>query len=229
MGFGILFFGYFIAFLLALNAYGPIFALIGNYVIFVALQKLSEYKHSLTRCVPFLLLMAICNLLGSVEILFSIEFGLVGTVTETISLVSSLLFNIFLFLSVISLGADTEVSEVVSLAKTNIALIIIYFTANLAMMVFDSNKYLLATAMILRLVFPLFALALIYKCFRFICAPEDVDMPIKPSRFKFINDFRDKQAQKEEETRKAREELLNKKASEQKTNSNTHKKHKKKK
>jgi len=83
-------------------------------------------------------------------------------------------------------------------------------------------------AMLLRLIFPLFALALIYQCFRFICAPDDVDVPIKPSRFKFINDFRERQAKKEEETKKAREEILLKKSSAQKTN-NTHKKHKKKK
>lgn len=229
MGFGILFFGYFITFLLSLNAYGTIFALIGNYIIFVALQKLSEYKHSLTRCIPFLLLMAICNLLGSVKVLFSADFGMIGSVIDTVSLVSSLIFNVFLFLSIISLGEDTEVSEVKSLAKTDIAIIIIYFVANLAMMIFAANKYILAGAMLLRLIFPLFALALIYKCFRFICAPEDVDMPVKPSRFKFINDFHKRQAQKEEETRKAREELLSKKASEQKANANTHKKHKKKK
>ena len=236
MGFGILFFGYFITFLLSLNAYGPIFALIGNYLIFVALQKLSEYKHSLTRCIPFLLLMAICNLVGSVEVLFSMELGIAGLITETVSLVSSLLFNIFLFLSIISLGEDTEVAEVKSLAKLNIAATSIYFTANLAMMILATYEQvlaaavllnILAVAMFLRLIFPLFALALIYKCFRFICAPEDVDMPIKPSRFKFINEFRERQAKKEEETRRSREELLTK----EKQNSGTHPhtKHKKKK
>lgn len=228
MGFGILFFGYFISFLMSLNAYGPIFALVGNYIVFVALQKLSEYKQSLTRCLPFLILIALCNLFGSAEALFSTEFGLIGTAVETVSLVSTLLFNIFLFLSIISLGEDTDVAEVKSLAKTNIGVTIIYFIANLAMIIFQESKYVLAVAMLLRLIFPLFALALIYQCFRFICAPDDVDVPIKPSRFKFINDFRERQAKKEEETKKAREEILLKKASAQKTN-NTHKKHKKKK
>ena len=226
MGFGILLFGYFITFLMSLNAYGAIFALIGNYVIFIALQKLSEYKHSLSRCIPFLLIMFLCNLVGVVRILLPAELGLLGTVTDTVSLVASLLFNIFLFLSIISLGNDTEVDEVKSLAKTNISVVCVYFVSNLAMILFIGNKYILVAAMIFRLLFPLFALALIYRCFRFICAPEDVDMPVKPSRFKFINDFRERQTKKEEEAKKAREEILKK----NETSSNTHaKKHKNKK
>ena len=220
MGFGILFFGYFITFLMSLNAYGAVFALIGNYVIFSALGKISEYKHSIVKCIPFLLVMALCNILGVVEFLFSPNIGIVKTISDTLSLASALLFNLFLFRSLYELGEDTEVSEVKASAKLNTFAAIVYFAANVAVMIF-ANKYLIITAMILRLIFPLMALALIYKCFRFICAPEDVDMPIKPSRFKFINDFRERQAQKEEEERKAREELLKQKS--------TAKNHKKKK
>ena len=197
MGFGLLFFGYFITFLLSLNTYGPIFALIGNYIIFIALQKLSEYKHSLTKCIPFLLLMAICNLCSSAEILFYTDFGILKTVIETVSLTSTLIFNILLFTSIMSLGDETEVAEVKSSAKTNIAITIAYFITNLLTMLLEANKYVLIIGMLLRLLFPLLALALIYKCFRFICDPEDVDMPTKPSRFKFINEMRERRANKE--------------------------------
>ena len=97
-----------------------------------------------------------------------------------------------------------------SLPKTNIAFIALFFAANLTVMFF-SNQYIMIIAVVLRILFPLFALALIYKCFHKICAPDDVDVPIKPSRFKFVNDMRAKQEQKAEETRLAREELLRKK------------------
>lgn len=227
MGFGILFFGYFITFLLSLNAYGAVFALIGNYVIFSALGKISEYKHSLIKTVPFLLIMALCNLLGVAELLFRFDLGIVKTVSDTLFLVSALMFNLFLFKSLAELGEDTEVAEVKASAKLNTFIAVIYFVSNIAIMIFSDNKYLVIGAMILRLVFPLFALSLIYKCFRFICAPEDVDMPIKPSRFKFINDFRARQAEKEEETKRAREEILKKKTASNSAG-HTHK-HKKKK
>lgn len=212
MGFGILFFGYFITFLLSLNAYGPIFALIGNYIIFTALQKLSEYKQNISRCIPFLLLMAICNLFSSVEVLFSADFGIAKTIIETVSLTSTLLFNIFLFLSLLSLGEDTEVEEVKSSAKANIALVIAYFAVNVLLIFSVGNKYILLVGLLLRLLFPLFALALIYKCFRFICDPDDLDMPTKPSRFNFINKMHERQAQKEKEAIAAREEAFNKKS-----------------
>ena len=225
MGFGILFFGYFITFLMSLNTYGAVFALIGNYVIFSALGKISEYKHNIVRCIPFLLVMALCNILGVVEVLFSPSLEIVKTISDTLSLASSLLFNLFLFRSLFELGEDTEVAEVKVSAKLNAFAAIVYFSANVAVMIF-ANKYLIITAMILRLIFPLMALALIYKCFRFICAPEDVDMPIKPSRFKFINDFRERQAQKEEEAKRAREEKLRKSSA---ASSANHHKHKKKK
>ena len=210
MGFGILFFGYFITFLMSLNSYGAVFALIGNYLMLNALQKISEYKHSTVRCIPFLLVMALCNILGVVEALFSFDIGAIKTVSDTLLLLSSLLFNLFMFKAIYQLGEDTGVAEVKVSAKTNTFIAILYFISNLAILVFPNIKYLVMAAMILRLIFPLFALVLIYKCFRFICAPEDADMPIKPSRFKFINEFREKQAQKEKETRKAREELLRK-------------------
>ena len=226
MGFGILFFGYFLSFLLSLNAYGSIFALVGYYVIFSALQKLSEYKSSLTRCIPFLLLMTVCDLINTVELLFKLDFSAFDTVVSAIQLVSVFLFNLFVFTSISALGKDTDVIEVISLAKTNVFVVSLYFAANLAMIIFPATSYVLAIAMILRLLFPLFALALIYQSFRFICAPEDIDMPIKPSRFKFINNWRERQDKREEETRRMREEQLKQKVSQGQAH---YKKHKKKK
>lgn len=209
---------------MSFNAYGSIFALFGNYIIFIALQKLSEYKHILTRCIPFLLLMAICNITNSVELLFSAEFGLFGTIIDTVFLVASFLFNIFLFAAIISFSEDTDLPEIKRTAKINIIVVCVYFFADLLMMILQGNKYIWVTVVFLRLIAPLLALVLIYKCFRFICTPDDVDMPQKPSRFKIINDFREKRAKKEEETKQAREELLKKSQSKAVTSS----KHKKK-
>lgn len=216
MGFGLLFFGYFAAFLMSLNAYGFVFAIIGHYVMFVALQKISEYKHSILRCIPPLAVMFLCSAaeavnaaLGTAQLASPFASEAATVILSSLTLVSSLTFHIFLFLSLMALGHDTELPDVVSLAKTNISVITLFFVANLTV-IFFSNQYIMMIAVILRILFPLFSLALIYKCFHKICAPDDVDVPIKPSRFKFVNDMRAKQEQKAEETRLAREELLRK-------------------
>ena len=216
MGFGILFFGYFISFLMSVNSYGAIFALIGNYIIFSAIQKLSEYKTSMTRCIPFLLVMALCNIYDTAGILFTIDAQAIGIIVSTARLVSEFCFNIFLFLAIFSLGQDTDVAEVKAFAKTNIGMCAIAFLLNVTLLLYSGSKFIIIAAMLAKLISPLFALALIYKCFRFICAPEDVDMPVKPSRFKFINTIREKQAQREEENRLRREESLKNQASQPK-------------
>ena len=201
---------------MSLNAYGFVFAMIGYYVIFVALQRISEYKHSILRCIPPLAVMFLCSAieavnaaLGAAQLASPFASEIATVILSSLTLVSSLTFHIFLFLSLMELGKDTELIDVVSSAKTNIAFIVLFFATNLTVMFF-SNQYIMMIAVILRILFPLFALALIYKCFHKICAPDDVDVPMKPSRFKFINDMRAKQEQKAEETRQAREELLKK-------------------
>lgn len=234
MGFGLLFFGYFATFLMSLNSYGFIFAMIGHYVIFLSLQKLSEYKYTILRCISPLAVMFLCSatesvnsILGAAEITSPLTSDIATIILSYLSLISSLIFHIFLFLAIISLGQDTELPDVISLAKTNLALIIVFFTTNLVAMLL-SNQYVMITAVFLRILFPLFSLALIYKCFHKICAPDDVDVPIRPSRFKFINDMRAKQERKAEETRLARGDLL-KKEQESKSSASQKKKSKKKK
>ncbi len=219
MGFGLLFFGYFAAFLMSINSYGFIFELVGYYIIFLALQKLSEYKHSLFRCIPPLAIMALCSLgnalkfiLDFLQISSFMTHDLATALISALSLASSVTFHIFLFLSIVSFGKDTQLPDVTVLAKTDIFVIVLYFIANMVAMLLSSffnysNSYLILCATLLRIVFPLFVLALIYKCFFKICAPDDVDVPIKPSRFKFINDFRARQEKRDEETRKAQEDL----------------------
>ena len=219
MGFGLLFFGYFAAFLTSLNSYGAIFALIGYYLIFSALQKLSEYKPSFNYCVPPLAILFLCSAVDTAIIVFgALELSepfvgdVISYVLSLLSLASCFIFHLFLYSAITSLGKDVELAEVVCLSKTNSVAISIYFLLNIVLFLlglFDTKvQILIIVGLLLRLIYPLFALSLIYKCFRQICAPEDLYMPIKPSRFKFINDLREKQEKKALETRAARDELI---------------------
>ena len=219
MGFGLLFFGYFAAFLMSFNSFGSIFALIGYYVMFIALQKLSEYTHSITYCIPSLIALFFCAVTDATNLIFkSLDLAqpFSGTVISyaisLLSLTSSLIFHIFLLTAISELGRDTELPEVIALTKTNIAAVSAYFILNVVVFILNLFKLnfplLIVVTLLLRIAYPVFVLALIYKCFSKICAPDDVDMPIKPSRFKFINDIRERQQKKSEETRAASEEIL---------------------
>ena len=139
MGFGLLFFGYFSAFLMSINSYGFIFELIGYYIILLALQKLSEYKHNLARCFPVLAVMALCSLGNAAKFIFEtlqintfMTYDITVALMSALSLAASVTFHVFLFLSIISLGTDTQLPDIITLAKTNIFIIAIYFIANMA-------------------------------------------------------------------------------------------------
>ena len=172
MGFGLLFFGYFAAFLTSLNSYGFIFSLVGYYIIFISLQKISEYKHSLVRCLPSLAVMALCSLaefvnfaLESIGSTAFLSGDLALSVTSTLALISSVSFNLFLFTSIISLAEDTELPDVKSLSKFNIFATALYFAANVLAMLLKSvwdisNPYLSLAVILLRLFCPVLALIL---------------------------------------------------------------------
>ena len=219
MGFGLLFFGYFAAFLMSLNSYGAVFALIGYYLMFTALQKLSEYKHSLIYCYPPLAALTLCSVADTVNLIFKLldmtePFGgtVISYIISLVSLASGLILHLFLLGAISGLGKDTDLPEIVGLTRTNLSAVSVYFILNIVVFVLNllnrPISLLMVLGMLLRIVYPLLVLSLIYKCFSKICAPEDVDMPVKPSRFEFINKIRERQEQKAEETRAAREKIL---------------------
>ncbi len=222
MGFGILFFGYFAAFLMSFNSYGAIFAMIGYYVIFTALQRLSEYKHSIMRCILPLAAMFLCSATEAATLIFNalgasspFEGQIISYLISLVSLASNLIFHLFLFGAIAELGKDTELPDVVGLSRTDTFVVCVYFLLNVVVFILANlfeiqYPLLVAATLILRIVYPLFGLSLIYKCFQKICAPEDISMPTKPSRFKFINDIRERNEKKAQETCAAREELLKK-------------------
>lgn len=212
---------------MSLNSYGYAFALLGYYVIFCALQKLYEYKHSFSYALFPLFIMAILRIL---ELIISVSektgldvrlasiinkaFGL--TTISTLISVSSFIFSILLFISIAEISRDVELPELIKTSKVNIGARIVYILVHLSALllpaIFSINTGILMPALlILELVCHFLALSLIYKCFFKICAPEDVDVPIKPSRFKFINDIRAKKEEKAEELRKYNEEISNNK------------------
>lgn len=210
MGFGLLFFGYFSAFLMSINKYGFLFSIVGCYVMFVAIQKISDYKHSLMRAVFPLLAIGLCSLCEALRFFLEADWGMWASIITVIMSISRTLFHCFMFISISALGKDTELPDVTALAKTNLIFIVSYFAVEMTSVLLAlfgiSNQYLAITMAMMRLLFPVFALVLIFKCFHKICAPEDIDAPQKPSRFAFVNELRRRREERDEELKKMKEE-----------------------
>ena len=216
MGFGILFIGYFIAFLMSLHKYGFLCRIIGYYLIFLSLQKLSEYKTTLSRAVIPLLVMTLCGVYDAgamiSESVFATPFPEVFSyAVDVLEIVSSYVFHVLLLKGIICLGEDTEQPKVCSFARWNLVAVTSYCILNAILMVMQAfapfgdpfaqsfASVLARITLLAGILYPIVMLVLIHSCYAQICAPEDLDMEPKPSRFAFINKSRKLSAEKDKQ------------------------------
>lgn len=217
MGFGILFIGYFIAFLMSLHKFGFLCRIIGYYVIFLSVQKLSEYKRSLARTAIPLLIMTLCGVYDagamiSESIFASVFPAPLSYAIDLVEIAAGYVFHIFLLKAIIALGQETELPKICSCARWNLAVVTSYCILSAILMVMQmilwtsASSELLAFAgtlsritLLAGILYPLLVLILIHSCYAQICAPEDLDMKPKPSRFNFVNKSREMSAEKDKE------------------------------
>lgn len=205
MGFGLLFLGYLIAFLLYLNPYAAVTRLVGYCVIFAALTKLRRHNRwfafSQTAAIPLIVL-------ALVDSVIDITARIMGEGTpaamtaatggiETAMTLLLLVFHVCLLMAVYTIAQDTDLPSLAAAARRNIVLIAAYavlhgiwslpvklgdsYTVTLSLMVF-----------VLQLIWTVADLILIFRCYMWICLEGDEDMAQKPSRFAFVNRFREK-------------------------------------
>ena len=225
MGFGLLFIGYFLTFLTSLSPFGYVFSLVGMYVILCAIQKLSEYKHIMSRCLVPLCTMALCTVYEATYDINQRFFKASGfifsdtvlTAEKVIFLIASLSFHLFLLLAIAELGKDTRIENIVYSAKGNIFPISAYSVLYLAQILLaqaqiNSPIVMLITLalLILMILYPVLNLALFYSCFSKICSSNEPEPTEVPSKFKFVNEMRERQKEKQIEAEKLRAEMQRK-------------------
>lgn len=262
MGFGLLFIGYFITFLMSINSFGFIFELIGYTVMLYAVSKLSEYKHHIRLVIYPIMGMALCSLYSAVVLIHTefmpLPLPLLNTVTvfifSSIGAVSTVAFHIFLLLPIRSIAKDVGdkslaassvlvlVTSCLGCSAEPIGAVIGAAVAHAASTsqnasvgiiggadgptaIFVSNTALPFVPLFAQIIFPLLTLVFLFFCYMRICAPEDVEMQQKPSRFAFINRLREKQAEREAETARERAEYRRK--AQERRNAKKHKKKRK--
>lgn len=223
MGFGLLVIGYFVATLMSNHAYGWATQIVGFYLIFLALGKLWEYKHSFKRCLWPLLLMTICQVFAGVRHLFVdipitdavsiLGYFQIDDLINTVFVTVLMIFHFLLLSSIRELAFDVEDDVIVKLANRNFFIVSIYFLFNITVAFLprgEGTSVLVLISVLAGLVYPLFVLYLIYRCYARICAPEDKEMEEKPSRFAFVNKLREKRRTADDKMDKLIEKLDNK-------------------
>ncbi len=205
MGFGTLFIGYFIAFLMSFHKYGFACQIIGYYIMFVALQKLSEYKYSLARAVLPLLIMTLCGVYDAGALVsstfFSIGFpGVLTTVVDILQIAGSFVFQIYLLRGISELASDTELPKISKTAKWNLVVVTSYILLTITFslisiaavlfsnqetgLLYSAANILAPITVLSSILYPIPVLFLIFSCYAQICTPEDIDMPPRNSKNK---------------------------------------------
>ena len=221
MGFGILFLGYFCATFLTLNPIGIVVRVLGYALTLFAILKLRQYNRNfdlaaIGSCVMLALSVALMVCEGS-GILYS--YGLtatrwipeqIGTVIKYLYTVFDFVFHALLLWGIRCIAKETEVSKISVNAVRNFIFIALYFLTyalNLVSKLLPLGEIelsrmqgtLAVIAYILMFVCWILNLALIFSCYARICDEGDEEMAQRPSRFAFVNKFReerDRRAQK---------------------------------
>lgn len=227
MGFGILFFGYFIANLMSLNSYGALFTFLGYLLMGRAFLQLAEYEkkflYALYASLP-LGLIALYRIVGLCSELFLWNlpiFGEVaGRVTTLLEFVAFLVFHVFLVYAIRRQATAVELPALSKAAVRNLIVVSVYALAvtvgHLPFGFVDDwyNRYFSFPIVLLQLISYLLMLVLIARCYMWICPEGDEEMPLKKSRFALVNKIREETAKREQQaadsTKEYAEEKLRK-------------------
>ena len=228
MGFGTLFFGYF----LLLNiTYFTFSDLIAALIMSMALYKLSTvnqpFKNGFYASIVFSVLGFAELITGIIKMFYPTEFTseLIEYITIPRCFIIAIL-TLFILLGIESVADEVGLGELAKRAHITLPFVLVIYaiSAVLEVPLFISGigvKILAAaSAVTLLAIFAIVIVNLvtIYRAYMKICMPEDVDneAPDKPSRFEFINKHREHTKQKQREYAEYKLEKFKKKNSKKK-------------
>ena len=217
MGFGLIFIGYLLTFLLSLaGGYGCYPALIGCLVLLYAQTKLTEYeesfKYSFFATVPMLICAVFSASASLAELMGTTLPGFLGSdVTETVvryaDTAFKLVFHTLLLLAIAGIAKNTGLDKIKRASYRNLAVYGVYFAlASVAAMLpvgLEIAPYLFIAQFALYLICVALNASTLFSCYMYICDEGDQDMKAKPSRFESVNRWREEFDRREEKARRA--------------------------
>ncbi len=205
MGFGLIFFGYAMAYLLSLNSFGFLFRLLGCAIMISGLSKLTQFEKSFKYANAFVYMLSAAATAESIIYLFGA--GLAEK-AQTYSLVAflalSIPFHVFLHRSINSLSKDVGLLSILKSSMRNAAFGIVELVLATVAFVFwylkvSVARYLLMAAFILPFLIFVLNLILLYSCYKNICEEGDEEALRKPSKISFLNKLFDAADKREQE------------------------------
>ena len=197
MGFGIMFLGYFAGFVMFLGRLA-ILRFISSIVMGYAALKLRKYNRYfnllLVACLVSSLFYGAVSVFDLIEYFSSLQVGgeILRTVFAIIDIPFTFAFHVCMLLGIRAIAKDTETSKILFASTRNLIFYCILLLLQLiTLLPFTVARNLSALTVIFSLVLAVFDLLLIFRCYAQICDPEDIDMERKPSRFAFVNKFRE--------------------------------------
>ena len=199
MGFGTLFFGYFVMFAFSLSSMYFFADIIGAVITIFAFTKLAEYNKYFNRAMLAALIFTVFSAVNAANMMF--DFYQAGeAASQLVSLMRSLfsaVMHVFMFLGArgIALGAGAE--KLSKTAERNMAMILIYYVVYIILTVAtgireDIFQYMSMFAIIYWLVCFILNIVFIYKCFAILVPADENENVKKRSKFAFINKIDDK-------------------------------------
>ena len=210
MGFGTLLVFYLVSFLMSLNPYGSLFTLVGYVGMLMGLWELQQYQKTFLYAVyvtPAMLVVAIYKACRLLQASFGITVPFVtDTVTEVIKYAEYavlLLFHAALLYAIHTIAHEIGLPKIKQGAVRNAVITGLYYVLYiLALLPFgwveSYKKYAVVFVTLLPLVWVTLNAWLIYTCYRYICKEGDEDVPLRVSRFAFVNRIRAELERKEQ-------------------------------
>ena len=199
MGWGLLFFGYFLEFILGINAmFAPFVHLAGFAFMAVGTSALARYCKSFHRvkwCAIALMAVSVFRTYTGLNELFSLGLpapnGVLTAVFSWLYFLGISLLHLFMALSVKELAMRVDVNKNAVRALRNLVMYGLYAAAYLLVNTLPAAKFLVTVVLLL---WPLWAICncvMLYSCYmRIIPAHTDENAPRPLSRFAFVNRFR---------------------------------------
>ncbi len=218
MGFGLLFIGYFAVSLMTLNPVGSLFRLLGYGIILISVLKLRKYHRAFAWSVITTMLMILVSgallIADTTELLHQLmvtssapisAFGrnIIGYVEQGCSLA----FLTLLLYAIRNIALETEIKKLSDASVRNFVFVCFYYLiCVISYLPFESVRKCSGELRIISLILYfsviLLNLVLIWKCYANICDENDTQMIRKPSRFAFVNSFREEFDRREEKARR---------------------------
>lgn len=231
MGFGILFVGYFVAYVMSF-IFIP--KLIGYVLMIWATAKLSQYDLAFKRCIfilGLLSVMSVYSFTGSIFEYFSLEsawFGVsVKSLIQTAEKAVSLIFHIFLMLAMRHIAIETELPKLAYKSVRNISIgmlsTAVYLLSNF-LPNSESTKTIALAAFILELVWIVLNLMLMASYYRFICDESDRDMEVKSINIPIIGKMEEIMRKRDQNAFDSGKDLVEKRRRKKETKKNNRKK-----